>query len=79
MALREKLRRYLRRVMRDAHERGTPVMRGLFLEFPDDPRTWEIHMMEDRVVLVQSPIGTIPVFARDGVLQELIDSTVMPD
>lgn len=40
--LRERLRPYVRDVMRGAHERGTPVMRPLFYEFPDDGRAWEI-------------------------------------
>jgi alpha-D-xyloside xylohydrolase len=31
-----------------------------------------------RVVVVPTPIGTIPVFARDGALEELVGSTVAP-
>ena len=38
--LRETMRDYLRDVMREAHEGGQPVMRGLFHEFPDDPGAW---------------------------------------
>ncbi len=34
--LRERLRDYSRDAMLAAHEHGTPVMRGLFYEFPDD-------------------------------------------
>jgi alpha-D-xyloside xylohydrolase len=41
--LRERLRPYVRETMRAAHERGTPVMRPLFYEFPADPRAWEIE------------------------------------
>jgi alpha-D-xyloside xylohydrolase len=103
VGLREKLRPYLRRVMRDAHQRGMPVMRGLFVEFPDDPHTWDVTESAARsrsvylpagarwtdlasehthdggqVIVVPTPIGTIPVFARDGALQELIGSTVIP-
>ena len=40
--LRENLRPYLREVMRAAHVAGQPVMRGLFHEFPDDPRAWDV-------------------------------------
>ena len=40
--LRESMRNYIREVMREAHEKGTPVMRTLFYEFPDDPMVWEI-------------------------------------
>jgi alpha-D-xyloside xylohydrolase len=46
--LRERLRPYLREVMQAAHERGTPVMRPLFYEFPDDPRAW---LIEDQYLL----------------------------
>jgi alpha-D-xyloside xylohydrolase len=37
IGLRERLRDYSREAMRTAHEHGTPVMRGLFYEFPLDP------------------------------------------
>lgn len=40
--LREDLRDCVRNAMRDAHEHGQPVMRGLFHEFPGDPRAWEV-------------------------------------
>ncbi len=39
--VRERLRSYLREIMREAHTSGLPLVRGLFLEFPDDPRAWE--------------------------------------
>lgn len=41
--LREKLRPYIRQIMDQAHQDGTPVMRALFLEFPDDPLCWEVE------------------------------------
>ncbi|KAI6271116.1 hypothetical protein MCOR28_004581 [Pyricularia oryzae] len=40
LAVREALRDYTRRLMAEAHERGSPVIRPLFYEFPDDPRCW---------------------------------------
>ncbi len=40
--IREKMRDYTRSLMREAHEKGTPVMRAMFYEFPDDPQCWEI-------------------------------------
>ncbi|KAH7010082.1 glycosyl hydrolases family 31-domain-containing protein [Ilyonectria destructans] len=40
--IREQLRDYTRTLMREAHERGTPIMRPLFYEFPDDNKCWEI-------------------------------------
>ena len=38
--LREQLRPYVRRLMREAHETGAPVMRPLFYDFPADPLAW---------------------------------------
>ena len=43
MELRETLRPYVRGLMQEAHEKGTPVMRPLFYDFPDDPKAWEIE------------------------------------
>ncbi|KAL2863916.1 putative glycosyl hydrolase [Aspergillus lucknowensis] len=40
--IREELREYTRSLMKEAHERGTPVIRTLFYEFPDDRRAWEV-------------------------------------
>jgi alpha-D-xyloside xylohydrolase len=40
--LREHMRDYLREVMQEAHEDGQPIMRGLFHEFPEDPRSWTV-------------------------------------
>lgn len=110
--LREELRPYLRRVMHEAHTAGQPVMRGLFHEFPDDPRSWDVddqfllgpdllvapvlhagvtardvHLPDGarwtdlrdgrvheggRRVRVSSPLGSIPVLARDGALPDLV-------
>lgn len=41
--IREQLRDYTRDLMRQAHERGTPVIRTLFYEFPKDERAWAIE------------------------------------
>ncbi|CBF89822.1 putative glycosyl hydrolase [Aspergillus nidulans FGSC A4] len=40
--IREKLRPYTRALMKEAHEKGTPVIRTLFYEFPDDKKSWEV-------------------------------------
>jgi alpha-D-xyloside xylohydrolase len=40
--VREALRPYLRRILDDASERGLPLLRAMFLEFPDDPHAWGI-------------------------------------
>ncbi|KFZ12536.1 hypothetical protein V502_07047 [Pseudogymnoascus sp. VKM F-4520 (FW-2644)] len=42
MLLREEMREYTRGLMRQAHEKGTPVIRTCFYEFPEDPKCWEV-------------------------------------
>ena len=41
--IREQMRPYVRSLMRQAHEKGTPVMRPLFYDYPDDAASWEIE------------------------------------
>jgi alpha-D-xyloside xylohydrolase len=43
MEIREKIRPYIKTLMQEAHEKGTPVMRPLFYEFPEDEKAWEIE------------------------------------
>ncbi len=40
MFLRERLRPYIKEQMAAAHEKGTPVMRPLFYDFPGDSAAW---------------------------------------
>lgn len=40
--IREQLRPYIRECMRQASEKGAPVMRPLFFDFPGDKAAWEI-------------------------------------
>ncbi|KAL4866827.1 hypothetical protein BDV12DRAFT_187145 [Aspergillus spectabilis] len=42
ISIREGLREYTRSLMKQAHEKGTPVIRTLFYEFPDDERAWDV-------------------------------------
>ena len=42
ISIREQMRDYTRSLMKKAHEKGTPVMRALFYEFPQDPVCWDI-------------------------------------
>ncbi|WP_426332808.1 TIM-barrel domain-containing protein [Paenibacillus silvae] len=42
MHLRERLKPYISDIMRAAHERGTPPMRPLFYDFPQDEEAWNI-------------------------------------
>ena len=41
-ALRKSLKPYLRKIFSEAHENGSPLMRAMFCEFPDDPVCWEL-------------------------------------
>ena len=41
--LRESMRDYTRSLMKESHESGSPVMRTLFYEFPEDKEAWEIE------------------------------------
>lgn len=45
LGIREELRPYTRKIMEQAHTKGSPVMRTLFYEFPDDEMSW---MIEDQ-------------------------------
>ena len=40
IALREQMRPYIREQMRAAHEKGDPIMRPLFYDFPEDKTAW---------------------------------------
>ncbi|KAJ5278624.1 hypothetical protein N7478_003996 [Penicillium angulare] len=43
IGVREELRDYTRGLMKEAHEKGTPVMRTLFYVFPEDKRAWDVE------------------------------------
>jgi alpha-D-xyloside xylohydrolase len=43
LQIRENMRAYTRSLMKEAHEKGTPVMRTLFYEFPQDSYVWEVE------------------------------------
>ncbi|EAT81780.2 hypothetical protein HBH56_101140 [Parastagonospora nodorum] len=43
MKVREDMRSYTRKLMTEAHEKGSPVMRTLFYEFPEDAQCWEVE------------------------------------
>jgi alpha-D-xyloside xylohydrolase len=42
MLIRERLKPYIAGLMREAHVKGTPPMRPLFYDFPEDPAAWEV-------------------------------------
>ena len=43
MNIREEMRDYTRSLMKEAHEKGTPVMRTMFYVYPEDQVCWEIE------------------------------------
>jgi len=48
------MRPYTRRLMKEAHEKGTPIMRTLFYMYPEDSVCWEIedeYMYGDKLLI----------------------------
>ncbi len=43
MGIREEMKPYIERIMREAHEKGTPPMRPLFYDFPEDEKAWQVE------------------------------------
>ncbi len=43
LMIREKMRPYIRRVMKEISETGAPVIRPLFFDFPEDPEAWNVE------------------------------------
>lgn len=39
--IRERMKPYIKTLMREAHQKGTPVIRPLFYDFPEDRRCWD--------------------------------------
>lgn len=64
--VRERLRPYLRSVMRAAHEDGAPVMRPLFFGFPQDKAAWQVedcYLLGDDLLV--APVMEAGVVERD--------------
>ncbi|ELR03261.1 hypothetical protein VC83_05775 [Pseudogymnoascus destructans] len=53
MLLREEMREYTIELMREAHEKGTPVIRTCFYEYPEDPKCWEV---DDQYMYLCAPV-----------------------
>jgi Alpha-glucosidases, family 31 of glycosyl hydrolases len=66
MHMRERLKPYVKEQMRAAHEKGTPVMRPLFYDFPKDQAAWDV---EDEYMfgpdLLVAPVTTEGARERD--------------
>ncbi len=43
LKLRERMKPYVRQLMQAAHEKGSPVMRPLFYDFPEDAKAWSVE------------------------------------
>jgi alpha-D-xyloside xylohydrolase len=71
MFLRERLRPYIMTQMRVAHETGIPPMRPVFVDFPADPRAWEV---DDAYMfgpdLLVAPVASYGVRQREVYLPE---------
>lgn len=69
--LRERMRPYIRSIMREAHETGAPVMRTMFYEFPKDKTCWDLkeQYMFGPDILV-APILYEDTYRRDVYLPE---------
>lgn len=55
--IREQLEDYLDQLMNEAHEKGYPIMRTLFYEFPEDEQAWHV----DNTYLLGSDILVAPI------------------
>ncbi|WP_194893757.1 glycoside hydrolase family 31 protein [Catenulispora pinisilvae] len=60
--LRERLKPYILNAMREAHQTGLPPMRPCFLEFPADPRAWDV----DSAYLFGRDLLVAPVLEADA-------------
>lgn len=83
--IRELMREYTRHLMEEAHEKGTPIIRPLFYEFPLDKRAWDLFtqymygedilvapIIEENAVSrdVYLPAGVNWTLASSGILYE---------
>jgi alpha-D-xyloside xylohydrolase len=60
--LKTRLLPYILKAAREAHEKGIPVLRAMFLEFPDDPACAYL----DRQYMLGADLLVAPVFSDDG-------------
>lgn len=67
IAIREKLRPYIREHMKLAHEIGRPMMRPLFYDYPYDKSAWEI----DDTYLFGSDLLVAPILEEGAITREI--------
>jgi len=53
---------HIKKAAREAHEKGIPVLRAMFIEYPDDPACAYL----DRQYMLGSDLLVAPVFREDG-------------
>lgn len=90
---REEMRPYTRELMKEAHEEGSPVIRTMFYEFPEDKACWELkdqYMFGPDVLVapivyentwerkVYLPEGTVWTLIYDGTEYEGGTSVTVP-
>jgi alpha-D-xyloside xylohydrolase len=63
--LKLRLMPYFYSVAIDTHETGVPMMRSMFMEFPEDPISWTL----DTQFMLGPNILVAPLFSADGVVQ----------
>lgn len=69
--VRMELHDYIKRLYEEAHENGSPLLRTMFYEFPQDAKCWEItdqYMFGDKYLV--APILHLHEFAREVYLPE---------
>jgi len=60
--LKSRLKPYILKAAHEAHEKGIPVLRAMFIEYPDDPACAYL----DRQYMLGSNLLVAPVFREDG-------------
>jgi len=60
--LKKRLMPFILKAAKEAHEKGVPVLRAMFLEFPEDPSCAYL----DRQYMLGSDLLVAPVFSEDG-------------
>ena len=62
---------YLKEIFREAHENGSPLLRAMFYEFPEDEKCWNIYdqYMFGSEYLV-APVLSLNTFTREVYLPE---------
>lgn len=80
--IRLSMKPYIEKLMQDAHETGMPLMRAMFLEFPDDKICWEVkdqYMFGDKYLvapILKAGIKDREVYLPKGTWESIHDHQV---